>query len=201
MLREDIGQGRTSFIFSVKQFCWKSPARARVPGHAGVRTRRGRNTSGAGWAGAGTNRVGMGRGQDAPGPGSTAAGILQAGAPGHADTPVARQPPRARPEPVLPSPAVGRALPLAVSARRTAPIGRPPPLPRPHWCTTLCPRRVTFSRHSPRPLRQPRAGWGAGLGAPAAVIGERRCRSGPAPGGGRCSCLKGPHARRRPVLS
>lgn len=118
----------------------------------------------------------MSRGQDVPGPGS--AGILRAG---HADTPVAGQPPRARPEPVLPSPAVGRALLLAVSARCTAPIGRPPPLPRPHWRTALCPRRVTFSRHSPRPVRPPRAGRGAGSEAAAAVIGGQRCRSGRLP--------------------
>lgn len=72
--------------------------------------------------------------------------------------------PRRGPAAVLLSPAVGSALPLAAPARRSAPIERPPPLPRPHWRAALWPRRVTFSHHSPRLLRQRQAGRWAGPG-------------------------------------
>lgn len=72
--------------------------------------------------------------------------------------------PRRGPAAVLPSPAVSRALPLARPALRSAPIERPPPLPRPHWRAALWPRRVTFSHHSPRLLRQLRAARRAGPG-------------------------------------
>lgn len=94
--------------------------------------------------------------------------------------------PRRGPAAVLPSPAVGSALPLAAAALRSPPIERPPPPLRPHWRAALWPRRVTFSHHSPLPPRPLRPGRWAGpvwrrlrLAGGAAAQGAGR-----SPGGG-----------------
>lgn len=103
--------------------------------------------------------------------------------------------PRRGPTVILLSPAVGSALPLAAPTLRSAPIERPPPLPRPHWRAALWPRCVTFSHHSSRLLRQLRAGRRAGgTWTVAAVIGRGRRRSGCWPEPGRRGCLKAPRA-------